>query len=153
MKQAAYRDLEKGQTNVVLEDRENVVVLSWRRKKRIINEVVVGIQFRRIRINDIIFQCNKKDSCFKTYDNIVAIFKNIVEVQNEVYFVGFYFSIAVDAYEYPLPSSHLGIMKVSNQNKQKQIFRLTQIACKCWLMPDGDAHVCVPLLHSMPLFK
>ena len=104
-------------------------------------------------ISTIIFQCNEKDSCFKTNNNTVAILQNIVQVQDEIYFIGFPFLTTVDVYKYPLSSSYLGIVKVSNQNEERQIFVLTEIACKCWLMPDGDAYVCVSLLHSMPLFK
>lgn len=153
LKQAAFRDLEKGQIDVALENGENIVVLSWKRKEHIVNEVVDGIQFRRIHVNDVIFQCNAKDACFKTCNNTIAVLQNIVQVQNEVYFIGLCFSVAVDAYEYPLPSSYLGIVKVAHQNEERQIFPLTEIACKCWLMPDGDAYICVPLLHSVPLFK
>lgn len=144
--------MEKGQINIVLENGENLVELSWRRKEHIVNEMD-GTQFRRIRINNIMFQCNGKDSCFKTCNNTVAILQNIVEAQGEIYFVGFSFSIAVDVYKYALPSSYLGIIKVSNQNMERQCFPITQIVCKCWLMADGDTYVCVPLLHSIPLFK
>lgn len=112
-----------------------------------------GTQFRRICINDVTFQCNEKDACFKTYNNNIAVLQNIVQIQDKVYFIGFPFSVAVDAYEYPLPSSNLGIFKVARQIKERQIFPLTEIACKCWLMPDNDAYLCIPLLHSMPLFK
>lgn len=84
---------------------------------------------------------------------LLQFLQNIVEVQGEIYFVGFSFSIAVDVYKYALPSSYLGIIKVSNQNMERQCFPITQIVCKCWLMADGDTYVCVPLLHSIPLFK
>lgn len=153
LQQAAFRDLEKGQIDVTLENGENMVVLSWKRKEHVVNEVVDGTQFRRIRINDVIFQCNEKDACFKTYNNTIVVLQNIVQVQEEVYFIDFSFSVAVNAYEYPLPSSKLGIFKVARQNKERKIFSLTEVACKCWLMPDDDAYICVPLLHSMPLFK
>lgn len=59
LKQVAFRDLEKGQIDVILENGENVVVLSWKRKKHV-NEVVDGTQFRRICVNDVIFKCNEK---------------------------------------------------------------------------------------------
>lgn len=153
LKQVAFRDLEKGQIDVILENGENVVVLSWKRKKHVVNEVVDGTQFRRICVNDVIFKCNEKDACIKTYNNTIAVLLNIVHVQDKVYFIGFSFSVAEDAYEYSLPSSNLGILKVAHQNEERQIFLLTEIACKCWLMPDGDAYICVPLLHSMPLFR
>lgn len=132
LKQAAFRDLEKEQINVILENRKNLVELSWKCKEHIVNEIN-GTQFRRIHIKNIIFQCNEKDSCFKTCNNTVAILQNIVEAQGEIYFIGFSFSIAVDVYKYPLPS-YLRIIKVSNQNIEKQCFPLTQIICKCWLI-------------------
>lgn len=153
LKQAAFRNLKKGQIDVILENEENVVVLTWKRKEHVVNDVVDGTQFRKISVNDVIFQCNEKDACFKTYNNIITILQNIVQIQDKVYFIGFSFSVAVNAYEYPLPSSNLGIFKVAHQNEERQIFPLIEIACKCWLMPDGDTYIYVPLLHSMPLFK
>jgi len=127
--------------------------MSLLRKQHVENEVINGLQFRKIHINDIIFQCNEKDSCFKTCDNTIAVLKNIVQVQNEIFFIRFSYSTTGNVYEYPLPSSYLGILKVSNQNEERQIFPLSQIARKCWVMPDGDGYICVPLLHSVPLFK
>lgn len=152
LKQAAFRDLEKGRIDITLEN-ENVVVLSQKRKEHIVNEVVNGTQFKKIHVNDVLFQCNEKDTCFKTYNNTIAVLRNIVQVQNEIYFIGLPFSVSMDLYEYPLPSSYLGIVKVACRNEERQIFLLTEIACKCWLIPDGDAYACIPLLHTMPLLK
>lgn len=87
LKQAIFRDLEKGRINITLENGENVVVLSSIRKDYIINEVVDGTQFKKIHINDVIFQCNEKDSCFKTCNDTVAILDNILYKYKMKYFL------------------------------------------------------------------
>lgn len=152
LQQAAYRDLEKGPQNVILENEENQVFLSMQRNHPV-NEIINGIQYKKITVNNIIFQCNNKDSCFKTVDGEIAILHNIVQRQGQIYFVGHFFSQTGNAYEYPLSSVELGIVRVSHLSMEKRIVLLTNIAAKCWLMPDGNSFVCVPLLHTIPLLK
>lgn len=55
-------------------------------------------------------------------------------------------------YTYSLDSSILGIVRVSEKEHVRRSFILTEVESKCWLMSDGDAFLCVPLLHTVPLF-
>lgn len=77
LKQAAYRDLEKGHVDIVFEDHENEVHLA--RKGFVVNEMIDGLQFKRIIVNDTIFKCNVKDSRFKTVNGDIAVLHNIVQ--------------------------------------------------------------------------
>lgn len=91
LQQAAYRDLEKGPQDVILTNEENQIVLSMPRN-RPINEVIVGSQYKRITVNNVIFQSNNKDSYFKTVESKIAILQNIVQREGQVYLVAFSFS-------------------------------------------------------------
>jgi len=90
LKQAAYRDLEKRPVNIIFEDHENEVHLT--RRSFIANEIIDGLQFRRIIVNDTIFKCNLKDSCFKTVNGDIIVLHNIVQKHSEVFFVGYSFT-------------------------------------------------------------
>jgi len=151
LKQAAYRDLEKRPVNIIFEDHENEVHLT--RRSFIANEIIDGLQFRRIIVNDTIFKCNLKDSCFKTVNGNIIVLHNIVQKHSEVFFVGYSFTKMGNVYDYPLPSSELGIIQVSDLSEQRRVFPLVQVVAKCWLIPDGEFFLCFPLLHTMPLLN
>lgn len=56
-------------------------------------------------------------------------------------------------YTYPLPSSQLGIVTLSEIDNERFVVPLRDIHAKCWLMPsDNDSFLCVPLLHTILLF-
>ncbi|XP_024878933.1 uncharacterized protein LOC112459164 isoform X2 [Temnothorax curvispinosus] len=151
LKQAAYRDLEKSRhVDIVFEDHENKVHLEAQRRF-VFNEIIDGLQFRRIKVNDTIFKCNKKDSCFKTVKGDIAVLYNIVQRHGKVFFVGYYFTQMEDVYQYPLSSSELGIVKLTDISEERRVFPLTEVVAKCWLIPDGEFFLCFPLLHTMPL--
>ncbi|KYN09821.1 hypothetical protein ALC57_18074 [Trachymyrmex cornetzi] len=146
LKQAAYRDLEKRNFDIIFEDHENEVHLAQRRF--IANEIIDGLQFKRIMVNDTIFKCNVKDACFKTINGEITVLHNIVQRHGEVSFTKM-----ENVYEYPLPSSELGIIRVSDLSEERRVFPLVQIIAKCWLIPDVEFFLCFPLLHTMPLLK
>lgn len=150
LEQAAYRDLEKRNFDIVFEDYENEVHLAQRRF--IANEIIDGLQFRRIMVNDTIFKCNVKDACFKTVNGEITVLHNIVQRHGEVFF-GYSFTKMGNVYEYPLSSSELGIIRVSDLNEERRVFPLVQVIAKCWLIPDGEFFLCFPLLHTMPLLN
>ncbi|KYN01124.1 hypothetical protein ALC62_08079 [Cyphomyrmex costatus] len=152
LEQAAYRDLEKKNVDIIFEDHENEVYLAQRRF--IANEIIDGLQFKRIMVNDITFKCNLKDSCFKTVSGEISVLYNIVQRHaGEVFFVGYSFIKMTNVYDYPLPSSELGIIQVSDLNEERRVFPLSQVVAKCWLIPDGDFFLCFPLLYTMPILK
>lgn len=62
------------------------------RRNHPVNEIINGIQYKKITVNNIIFQCNNEDSCFKTVDDEIAILHNIVQRQGQtIYVVGHFF--------------------------------------------------------------
>ena len=122
------------------------VVLSL--KHRIANEVKVGLHFRKLKFGSLTLKVGKSDSCFRTVSGDIIVLKNIVRQQRRVYLIGRKFLPLEDYYKYPIPSSDLGIFRVSALGRERLAFQLSDVKNKCYLMPDGHHYVCVPVLHT-----
>lgn len=151
LQQAAYRDLERSTCiSVCLSSNDKHITLS--RGHRDPNEVMIGAHFRQVSIGKIFFQLGRKDSCFRTVGGDIVVLRNIVQNKDGIFMIGNMFLNIENFYIYPLKSSVLGIVRVFQREHVRRSFVLTEVESKCWLMPDGDAFLCVPLLHTMPLF-
>lgn len=146
LQQLARRDKEKTSNRVTLAAKPSHVTVSL--KHRVLAEVVDGQQYRKLQAGSLKMRIGKADGCFKAKDGSIVVLQNIVCKQKKVYLVGFKFGTLEDYYVYPLPSSRLGIYRVSSLNREKHVYRLSDVHCKCYLMPDGDHFLCVPILHS-----
>lgn len=153
LQQTAKREIEQRNERIVFTDFEvNEVVLS--KKHTDVNELIYGTQFKKKSVNNVILEMNDKDSCFKTNKGQIVVLKNIIlrEDDNVIFIDNIFINIG-DFYTYPLNSSELGIIKVSELNSDKLIFPLKSVVAKCWLIPLGDEYVCISLLHTMPFCK
>jgi len=80
----------------------------------------------------------------------VVLLSNIIRTPTgDIFLAGHKFLDCRDFYDYPLPSSDLGIMEVSNREGQKRYWRLDNFAQKVYLIRGVDSHLCIPLLHSV----
>jgi len=77
------------------------------------NEDKNGEQFRKISVNSVTFEVNKRDSCFKTSTGEIVVLRNIINRQRNVIFVGNIFTNISDVYTYPLHSCEFGIVKAN----------------------------------------
>lgn len=149
--QAAYRDLERTKkVPVKLSNGRKVLSLS----QMYINpeEQINGSHFRCLCIDNVKLKIGHKDSCFRTSEGNIYVLVNIVKRNNSVFLIGNKFHQVEDYYTYPLPSSRLGILKVSNLDNVRHVISVENVEAKCWLMPDDlQFFLCVPLLHTMPL--
>lgn len=144
LQQLARRDQEKP-SKVILSSRASHVVLSF--KVRGARTGGAGKHFKRLKAGSLLLKIGKSDSCFRTKSGDVIVLKDIVLREKKVYLIGCKFLVCEDFYEYPLPSSELGIVRVSELGIRKA-YRLKDVDNKCYLMPDGDHFLCVPILHS-----
>lgn len=111
-------------------------------------EQVAGQQFFKICINDTIFALNDADSCCRMNDDSVVIIENIILSENGPLVKGRKFFNLSDYYVYPVPSSLLGVQKVSDLG-DPCYWDHTSIKYKCYLMPLSEQeYLCVPLLHT-----
>jgi len=122
-------------------------------KRRTPQTEVHEIHYKFISIDDVILQTGKKDSCFISITDEVIILEDIISNENLIFLVGKLFKKTNNFYTYPLPSSTLGIISVSQINENVRILPLSEIKAKCWLMPDRDSFLCVPLLHTFSVFQ
>ena len=114
-------------------------------------EAEVGDHFKRICVNDVTLKILSRDSYFMTTDGSVVALQNIIQTgENTVVLSGKRFSHSENVYEFPMPSSQLGIVRVRNLQDRRETFRLEQVFGKCWLIPDNNSCVAMPLGHSTP---
>ncbi|XP_019888297.1 uncharacterized protein LOC105283118 isoform X2 [Ooceraea biroi] len=103
--------------------------------------------------NNVVLQIGKKDSCFILITDEVIILEDTVHIENRIFLVGKQFQQSKDFYTYPFPSSTLSILSVSQLNENVRILSMSEIKAKCWLIPDHNSFLCVPLLHTFPVFQ
>lgn len=117
-----------------------------------INEVdgaLPGQHFRKINIGYFVLQLNDKDNCFKTRGEDIVVLSDIVQdIDGTINLVGKRFLHKNDFFEYPLPSSQLGIFSVAELGEEIYVYEIHEVIAKCWLMPDGNSYCCVPILHT-----
>jgi hypothetical protein len=151
LQQAAYRDLERTkQVPVKLSGGRKILFLS----QMYINpeEQINGSHFRCLSIGNVKLKIGHKDSCFRTFEGNIFVLVNIIKRGNSVLLIGNKFHKIEDSFTYPLPSSTLGIVKVSHLDDVRHIISVENVQAKCWLMPDDQQFfLCIPLLHTMPL--
>ncbi|KAK3920002.1 Glutathione-dependent formaldehyde-activating enzyme, partial [Frankliniella fusca] len=134
LQQAANRDLEGLEQTVLISGQHGPARLA--NGHYVANEIIAGQHFKYLYLNNVELKLNHKDNCVKT--------KNW-RIGEEISLVGRVFLSSQDLYLYPVPSSQLGILSVSNLNDNKQIFALHDIVSKCWLFPNDPLYACFPL--------
>ncbi|EFN67943.1 hypothetical protein EAG_06507, partial [Camponotus floridanus] len=132
--QVAYRELER--------TRKIPVKLSGGRKTLSLSQMYInadeqinGSHFRCLSIGNVKLKIGHKDSCFRTSEGNIYVLINIVRRGNSVLIIGNKFHQVEDYYTYPLASSILGILKVSNLDDVRHVIPVENIESKCWLMP------------------
>lgn len=125
---------------------ENVVVLS-EEHVRAGGELVNGRQYQKLKFGKITLALNSADRVFMTKESDIVVLSNIVDTENGVLLIGRKFTRKEDAYQYPINSSLLGIFRVSTLGQTRHVWNFGSLTQKCYLMPDGDSYVSVPLTH------
>lgn len=150
LEQIAKRDLEKDRVRSVrLSYDENNIILSQRHNDS--TETMPGIQYKKIIVNGVTFQLGQQNSCLKTLDGSVMIITNILQRNdNSMCIMGHKYRQSEDYYDYPLPSSVLGISKVNRLSIIKNVIELAEIQAKCWLihLPHSQSCLSISLLHT-----
>ncbi|KYN08003.1 hypothetical protein ALC62_01012 [Cyphomyrmex costatus] len=150
--QVANRDSERNTSiPIILEINGQEIKLSKKQTPR--TEVLYGVHYKRISIDNVVLHTGKKDSCLLTTSNEVIILEDIICNENVISLLGRLFQQTNDFYTYPLASFVLDIVTVSQLSENTKIFSLSEIKAKCWLMPDHDSFLCVPLLHTLTIFQ
>ena len=116
----------------------------------VVGEEMAGRHFAKLETRGITLNLRDADCCFLTDVDEVVLLSNIIRTPTgDIFLAGHKFLDCRDFYDYPLPSSDLGIMEVSNREGQKRYWRLDNFAQKVYLIRGVDSHLCIPLLHSV----
>ncbi|KAK3918596.1 Halomucin [Frankliniella fusca] len=113
-------------------------------------ELVDGVQYTKLQFRRITLALNERDSYFMTSDSEIVSLSNIVQQHDgNIVFIGRKFNRKENAYEFPLQSSLLGIWKVSELHHIRHVWNFNAFSRKCYVMPDNDCFISVPLVHFM----
>jgi len=83
--------------------------------------------------------------CFS--DGTFGLVQNIVVVDFSVKIIAKIFECA-NFYEYPTPSSDLGVCLLSNLSESLSVHELSDVLFKCMCLPYGETNfVGIPLVH------
>ncbi|XP_032687400.1 uncharacterized protein LOC116851758 [Odontomachus brunneus] len=150
LQQLANRDIEtEGQ--LVTESRRpnpNKITLKKQLFRNIVPEIP-GNRYAQINLKGVTLTTNEANCCFSSKDGKIFILIEVIVAPNgDILLAGHRFLCKADYYDYPLPSSSIGIFKVSHVDPVKSMCRLQDFFQKCVILPDGDSFLCIPLLHS-----
>jgi len=108
-------------------------------------------QFRKLAVNGLCICVGKRDGCVRLNDRSIVVIKNILKVSGGAVIVYSVFDIVEEFFTYPLPSSCLGIVRVSSLETEVRFTDVSNIAHKCIALPDAldDCDfVAFPMLHQ-----
>lgn len=110
---------------------------------------LVASQYKAIQFPNLYFSTSKGDNCCLVNDDVVII-RNIITLNEhpDPHFVFEKFSRASDFFHLPLTSSDLRIKQVSHLSGALHVVDVSEIVCKCVLLPMDDDFVCLPLVHN-----
>lgn len=115
------------------------------------NETVRGEQYKMLTSNKFTLRCVVPDHCFKTEDGSVVLLQNIVYSEDNVVILrGQRFQTQNDYYQYPMNSSLIGIVLVSQLDQTIRSWEMNDAIVKCVLIPENKrSYLCIPLGHSL----
>lgn len=109
-------------------------------------------QYRQASINSLHVSVKRSDSCIVTSDDSFYVVTNVLMSGSQLTLVGRRFTQIHNFFEYPLPSTCLGIMGASllHLSHHETIILPENVSKKCIMLPYDDSDnevVVVPLLH------
>jgi len=115
-----------------------------------IDEDIEGTQYKKVELKKITLALRDADSCFVTKTKAVVVLENIVcTPDDKIVLVGRKFLQSNDYYSFPIKSSDLGILKVSNLELEKSFFDIQEFSQKMYLIRGRRSHLAIPLVHSI----
>lgn len=113
------------------------------------DEIVQGRHYKKLISNKFILRCVVPDNCFKTQDGSVVLLRNIVHSEEDVIILrGQRFQAQNNYYKYPMDSSLIGIVLVSQLDEIVRSWEMNNLIIKCIPIPEKDrSYLCIPLAH------
>ena len=114
-------------------------------------QMVLSTQ-NKLFVSEVLLSVNQRDRCVQLLDKSIVVVRNILQHSDKAMIVYNKFNIVRDFFDYPLPSSALGIFEVSCLGHSLSFCDAGCIYCKCVLLPatafDESSYVVLPLLHT-----
>lgn len=112
-------------------------------------EISVVKQFRRMTVQKFIIQVTTSNSCVKFAGGKLAIIDNIItDNTGEAYIMLRAYQKVCNLYQYPLPSSVVGIYHRFALTSQLHYTLAANIKRKYILLPIKDGFAGLPILHQ-----
>ncbi|MES9901557.1 MAG: hypothetical protein ABW168_02610 [Sedimenticola sp.] len=107
------------------------------------------LQFKEVHLPDYYISVNQGDNCIMIADN-VALVRNILSQNEDADKLVVYekYNNMRNFFTYPLPSMNLRITKVSGLSGQLHVASVSEIQCKCVLLPFQRKFVAFPMIHT-----
>ena len=153
IQQIVYRLTEKQKSKSVICDQanENLSVKYEHSTGPVLAQYRSYRQYRCLHAKNCNISLSQGNNCILTTEGYPTVVQNILSPSaddiEQVLLMCQSFVTAEDAFSHPLPSSRLGIYKVSNKLTQLFVLPLCSVANKCTLLPVKDSFVVFPLLH------
>jgi len=109
-------------------------------------EIFEGEQFTEVIWKGMILNNNEPNNCFCTISGEVVLLLNIINTEQNVILVGKKFRQLHNFYDFPLPSSSIGIYRVKEKEERRQYWKLSHVKAKCVTIPLLDGILCIPMI-------
>lgn len=104
--------------------------------------LVNGCQYQKVETERHVFKMNSKDGCVRI-DGKICLITNIVLHEGNIFQVYQVFGRSENAFERPLESKLLGIVKISNLGKTYHFSKLNDVESKCVLLPLTNKFIAI----------
>lgn len=104
-------------------------------------------QYKELRTSSYTFKLDQANSLVYISGKAAKL-KNIISFRDEIYVAYSTFNHQESFFDYPLPSSTLGIYVVDNLSTAVNFCKLEEIESKIFLVPHHSCFVSIPLLHK-----
>lgn len=104
--------------------------------------LVNGCQYQKVETERHVFKMNSKDGCVRI-DGKICLIKNIILHEGNIFLVYQVFGRSENAFERPLESKLLGIVKVSNLGNTYNFSKLNDVESKCVLLPLKNKFIAI----------
>ena len=108
-------------------------------------------QYEQLYVGSVCLTVNRGNNCIMS-NNHIGLIRNILfaNEQSEKKLVVEWFMHRESFFQNPLPSSDLYIFKVSNLAERIEVIRISDVTCKCVLLPyNDDVFISIPLNHNL----
>jgi len=109
---------------------------------------ISGEHFSSIRHSSgVTFTLGQRGNVMRLFDGTVVCAENFILEGRTLWVIGRGYGKSDNFFEYPMPSSRVGVTSVQGLSEFCCTWRVTEVKCKVYLMPYKQRHVAIDMLH------